>query len=548
MQLRVRGTVLIADGRGAAGLVVCAFDRDLRRRELLGQAITDAAGRYEIRYSLKRYARAESGSADLQIAVFASTDSKCLLVESGVVFNAGADATIDLMIADSSQRRSEFEIYIDRLAPLLKGQADDDKDLAFGELTEADIEFLAAEAGVERASIEALREAHRVAREFIPQAFPACFGWFRKGINATVEAVRATSTGELRRLLVEAIDEGICPAAMRDGIEELLDSIGQPERSEVRRVLGAIGLEADQVRAVAAQLDSVEAVDEITLRALTQSGTLEPVHVDRLGLAASLLRLTNGGEALVEAALGRPLESLGGRSPTRSEDLARMTVDEWTGLLKEGAAPVAEGSTVEEFAKTISEESAGAYPTVALMQRALRKDSNPDAPLALLAARNEELDLLALDLTEGSADRAKLDRGTLSEEQAATAIGQLRTMQRMLSIGGHPTIAQKLIESGFRHATRVALATQADLVEKAGLDQQEAARVHERAYTNGLAAVHAWMAVRDAQTDRQMISGIGMSMSAATAADRQIARWADMFGSADACDCDHCQSVLGPGA
>ena len=45
--------------------IVRAFDKDLRREELLGEAVTGSDGRYEIRYLSSRFTRAEKNLADL---------------------------------------------------------------------------------------------------------------------------------------------------------------------------------------------------------------------------------------------------------------------------------------------------------------------------------------------------------------------------------------------------------------------------------------------------------------------------------------------------
>jgi len=63
----VRGQVRHADGSPFTGAQVQAFDRDLRREQVLGQQTTDTAGRYEIRYPTAAFARAEKASADLVV-------------------------------------------------------------------------------------------------------------------------------------------------------------------------------------------------------------------------------------------------------------------------------------------------------------------------------------------------------------------------------------------------------------------------------------------------------------------------------------------------
>ena len=59
----VKGRVTYADGKPLVRATVRAFDRDLRSEEALGDATTDRAGRYEIRYSAAQFRRDEKGSA-----------------------------------------------------------------------------------------------------------------------------------------------------------------------------------------------------------------------------------------------------------------------------------------------------------------------------------------------------------------------------------------------------------------------------------------------------------------------------------------------------
>src|SRR5262249_24289730 len=78
---------------------------------------------------------------------------------------------------------------------------------------------------------------------------------------------------------------------------------------------------------------------------------------------------------------------------------------------------------------------------------------------------------------------AKLDLADLTDAKAKGVMTQLRTMQRTLAIGEHPTRAQKLLDAGYHTATRTALATQTELMEKARLAEREAMQALDRAHT-----------------------------------------------------------------
>lgn len=545
----VRGTVRDANGNPLPGVIVRALDRDLRRKESLGEmTVTNERGSYEIPYGAKQFARAESGGPDIQIQAFGSDSLDRLLGESAVVFNAGSEVTIDLTVATTTELLSEFEIYLTKVIPLLKGQADDGGDLGIVDLTDADIEFIADETGIQQQHIGWLRSAHQTGVKLEHElAAAACYGWFRKEVDPHVEALRLRSPSELRQLLARAIDELIVPALLRPAIEAILESLGHPNWAAVKGLLTHIGLPDDHIRSVAQQLDSVEAIDEVTLRGFVQSGVLEEAHADRLGLAASLFRLTDASAPAVEHALGRSFDSLGGRGLSKSEDLARLTHDDWVNLLNDSGVRIPNGSNIETHATELEEACVGAYPTIGMIHRAIRVGAGDSAALATVVLRNPGVDLLSLDLTTDSDAVAALDLSTLTDVQRRGVMTELRSMQRVLAVAKHPTPARKLRDAGYHHATRIALATPAELAEKAGITDNEAIQVLDRARTASLQAVHAWMAVRDAQADRQMINGVGATSYASTA-DAQIERWGDLFGSADHCDCDHCHSVLGPGA
>src|SRR6266496_1796547 len=141
--LMVRGRVRHQDGRRLVNAVVRAFDRDLRREELLGETKPDATGHYEIRYARDGFARAEKENADLVVRAFAP-DGRELAV-SPVLFNAPATADVDLTVAAGVwDLPSLFETLGLAVSPLMG-------DVALVELDEdaehRDLSFLAGETG-----------------------------------------------------------------------------------------------------------------------------------------------------------------------------------------------------------------------------------------------------------------------------------------------------------------------------------------------------------------------------------------------------------------
>src|SRR5215510_7742818 len=140
----VQGQIKQANGTPIVSLTVRAFNKNLpslKARGLdeqrLGQTTTDLNGHYQINFAGDQVLQSTEikQNPDLLIRVFEGDD---LLGESAVLFNAPANATIDLAVSISD--RSEFELLISRITPELQG-------VPLADLTDDDLAFLKGENG-----------------------------------------------------------------------------------------------------------------------------------------------------------------------------------------------------------------------------------------------------------------------------------------------------------------------------------------------------------------------------------------------------------------
>jgi hypothetical protein len=231
--LVVRGQVRFADGMPVPGVVVAACDKDLRVNQQLGKPTTSGSdGRYEIRYSAGQFARAEKRSADLQVSAHREGEEP---VSSEILFNAPADALVDLVLPRGEQDPSEFEILLTTLLPLLEGQGTERGNLPIEDLEPRDVDFLAGDTGSERQRIDWLVQGFKLARESdLPAA--AFYGWFRLGMPGEPTRLWGTPTDKLLATLRVALKQHIIPA----GISGQLDAIGgRIEQIKHERALGA---------------------------------------------------------------------------------------------------------------------------------------------------------------------------------------------------------------------------------------------------------------------------------------------------------------------
>ena len=91
------GTITYPRSVPATGVIVRAYDKDMRSEELLGQAIVSKEkGYYEISYTPDQFRRADKGTADLFIRVLNQKGKE--LGKSEVLYNAGERAQINLVL------------------------------------------------------------------------------------------------------------------------------------------------------------------------------------------------------------------------------------------------------------------------------------------------------------------------------------------------------------------------------------------------------------------------------------------------------------------
>ena len=151
-EFAVAGQIARPDGSPLSGLSVRAFDKDLpslRARGLdeqkLGEAVTDAEGRYRIAFTGQDFRQGEVRRRgklrpDLFIRVYDEGDAP--LGESAVHYHAEQEVRIDLTVAPP--QRSEYESLVREITPVLQG-------VAMADLTDEDLAFLEGEAGIHEA-------------------------------------------------------------------------------------------------------------------------------------------------------------------------------------------------------------------------------------------------------------------------------------------------------------------------------------------------------------------------------------------------------------
>ncbi|HSG23438.1 MAG TPA: hypothetical protein VLA64_10840, partial [Azonexus sp.] len=181
-QFVVRGVVQDADGNPLAKQLVQAFERDLRHPQLLGKVKTGAGGDYRITYQSADFLLGDSPARRapwLIVELLESAAGKLLARQE--VAKASRDQVISFTL-DRAPALCEWQVTHDAALFRLKGQgaprievashvsvvtgAGRD-DLAPWETTAADVDFIAEDAELNRAAVQAWADACRMARDAV---------------------------------------------------------------------------------------------------------------------------------------------------------------------------------------------------------------------------------------------------------------------------------------------------------------------------------------------------------------------------------------------
>lgn len=374
---------------------------------------------------------------------------------------------------------------------------------------------------------------------------------------------------------------------------------------------------------------AVAGLDSAGIGRLIKAGTLDEARGRAVGLAAAVFELSDRQPALAAAVLGARPASLGGKNPTTTLDLARVTPREWAKALSDAQATLPPGSSLVALGPALAARFGEMHPGAALVSRLPRPDATKVigglAAVSPLLARNPRLfatDFGQLDTADLDAavrariaaihaelrglDRAYpglalaevLDDSTLpASEKAATLVRRvglvraiqaqvgedraleldygprsadlgklgwaatgatpaeqtqvLRTLkahQRVHALTSNADDARALLAAGLHSARQIATLDFQTFSARAGLPEAAARRTYARAGDLLGDASNTFGAIVAAWGDRLTPLGTDNVQPDALAYLRKLDGFDALFGSLAFCNCEACQSILGPAA
>lgn len=214
----VQGTIRQVNGFPLPHLLVRAFDRDLRSETLLGQAITDAEGNYQITYGTNKLRMKDK--ADLIVRVFEPSDSEGKeagdeIGFSEIIFNASLQQVVDLEVeAGKFRGPSEYERYIAALKLLIEGEP-------VHRLTDEDLSFLGGKTGIPLEHLNYLRLDDQWCFHYAVE--PAViYSLLRQGLPSDPHPLSAEKPACLQEALQASLAQNIAPAALADKVDQVI--------------------------------------------------------------------------------------------------------------------------------------------------------------------------------------------------------------------------------------------------------------------------------------------------------------------------------------
>jgi hypothetical protein len=604
--LRVFGSVRDQFGDLLDGVIVMAFDRDLRNEQLLGREVAKH-GHYEIRYRREQFLKAEKDQADLVVKV--SDKSGAELHKTPIQYNVPDEVEVNVVLQGTEYKGpSEFEVLTGSITPLLEG-------VAPFELREddqfTDISFLSGEIGSSQLVVGTWVASHVLAAKTVREKMPlepeVFFAFMRQGQPALLseslledvkhpERITLLEEKLLRymanidpqvqqSLLEQAIADNLIPARLQARLKEVLETLQQIKLRFVGETTigggkGTVGqlLELTPVApqgrtAFMAALAGHNGPLKEFWKKLEKDKVLEPEVVREVKLTFQLGALTRNHIPLV----GELRNMFKGGELKAKRELAKFAREDWKRIFTRpgpdgkpiGVPANIDGADaqakMEQFAVILEQLFERTYPTAAFGAKLARSEQSHERVASRTAAAERPIAAGAdvVRFIENNPhfhlDRYRVDHyigenknALQGVENKAALITDLKSVQRVFKLNPTFKAVDTLLTRKIDSAQQIYFMGQAQFVTEmnaAGINKIEARKMYRQAentYALALAFFGDYnTAMNGVVPDGVAIPGLDEVTRARIAALPNLQM---LFGSLDYCECTHCRSVYSPAA
>ena len=580
----VKGKVVSGNGKVVKRQRLLAFDLDLRGvrvcREIdnlealkendgfeyLGEDCSDSKGRYTITFYEWQYRSAERKKAD--VMVFAVEEEKIVgrsrMVQCADYSDTGLVDELDVQIT-AGGGRSEYDILMGKLTAFLN-----ENKTKFAEIvTSGDqLKFTAAELDIEPAHLFIAARAQLLSGEENPQSIhEILYGIGRRNIRLTWKSLFKKQKEALTRAIKDSAELNIITTISEEEIAAFLKLVGKMSMEDILDDQGGSrvnSLNAMLSNALPEKKQRQSFVD--ALQTFTGSDYKKfwddhlpsqpefkdaPSLIPRILLAQQCTLLTGNNQALVKELFeGRKIDSI--------DALMNMNQKEWTQSIKKAGIPdFIQGDNEKERIATYARFMGGmlnaTFPTRRILKM-IEKDgvfiekTRVAKQVAGFLEKNEPFDFAESRIHDFE-EEIKASAGRDFEEVKS----ELLKIQRVFQISANPETMAVLIEKKLHSAHAIASIPQKSFIHtysEALGGKDKAFAIHQRAsHVNTRSEFYA---MRMMEVSHNAVPAYAMDthtfQTAMAAMENKIPDYAELFGSPDICQCEHCRSVYSAAA
>ena len=547
----VSGRVRQQDSSPVQGVIVRAFDIDLRTELPLGETRTDAQGSYKIQYSVNKLARPGKTAADLVMRAFQPDGT--LLAESPLAFHAPSTSIVNLIAHNLPYLGpSRFQSITTAIAPSLQNITPDT-------LTVSDISYLAGDTGLPITTLQNYADAAKnaVSSGVSHEAF---FGMAAAGLPTDTESLLAARPEALQVALQLASGSNQIGPDITGKASDIANALHQQALSALAASstdpsMQSLAFALPDVKARATFLQTMDQYKEDPGHfwdALGKTSAFQNAdQLKRVQFTLQAASLTCHNIPLIQELL----RMHDANEVTDLKSLAGWSVDKWQTLLNAAppAIPTAAASASgvssplpeqnanqqqrSRTAQEIADSLETAFPTSAIAAQIGSSSIPNGADAANFLNSNSEFDIM-------TASAAAYTGAVKADPQVASLLKTVQRVYRAAPLFRH---TEALINAGMKSARDISRQPKALFVSKmeaAAGGSAEAEAIYARAQTITMTALNVFTRFSPV-LNKGSIPFLNLSLDLSKT---QIADWPSLFGSADYCSCRHCRSVLSPAA
>ncbi|WP_234672903.1 neuraminidase-like domain-containing protein [Dyadobacter sp. CY261] len=573
----IRGKITLPDGKPAVKLNVSAIDRDFRKEQSLGSAVTGLDGKYVITYNPAKFEdTSEKYTADVYIQV---VSDKNILGESSVHYNVPSELVIDFRLDKAPvYATSEFERIDQEILPIIKDVRPET--LTKGETDKTDdFGFLSNETGIARELIEFWSQAYQnismqMGIDLGKKMTWVYYAWLRiPYIPRSFDQILLQPTQELVNQIESAIRQNYIPEIRKPDLAILATAIEEARnRAALRQRFNSGGTYQDYMQIASTdfrfQLDLMHEI-------WNSSDFPQDAFWERTGKIASISGKPNELRlAKTVFAVGSVVDSsatvgilISNHQIRELRALTKFETADWRSFLTEayqssGKSAVPEYITdekeedrVDSYAIELHTRLKNLFPTD-YFQKSIQVDSaatfKDDWQIFFKNNPHFEFGKQPMSLMLVG-DKKSLNLDGLADSNRFTQ--HLLSTAKLLPLAKNDyRVVDSLQRMGFHSAFHIAPLAPRVFVEKMikTVPESEAIEILQQATSKVMATLNFYAKMTGDNDIETTVTGSSTAPDGSPATidlgNGAKATWAELFGSLEEAECDECMSILSPAA